>query len=88
MGIVTDSTPMEEPKDPEANTVYQLFKLVAPAEAVADMAAKFRPATTAMPREEGTAGRTARRLPQGARDLRPADGRPGVPSTLNWRRGR
>ena len=42
MGIVTDSTPMEEPKDPEANTVYQLFKLVAPAEAVADMAAKFR----------------------------------------------
>jgi tryptophanyl-tRNA synthetase len=42
MGIVTDSTPMEEPKDPEANTVYQLFKLVAPTEAVADMAAKFQ----------------------------------------------
>jgi tryptophanyl-tRNA synthetase len=42
MGIVTDSTPMEEPKDPEANTVYRLFKLVAPADAVADMASKFR----------------------------------------------
>jgi tryptophanyl-tRNA synthetase len=42
MGIVTDSTPMEEPKDPEANTIYKLFKLVAPGAAVADMAAKFR----------------------------------------------
>jgi tryptophanyl-tRNA synthetase len=42
MGIVTDSTPMEEPKDPEGNTVYKLFKLVAPADAVADMAGKFR----------------------------------------------
>lgn len=42
MGIVTDSTPMEEPKDPEGNTVYKLFKLVAPADAVADMAARFR----------------------------------------------
>lgn len=42
MGIVTDSTPMEEPKDPEGNTVYQLFRLVAPADAVTDMAAKFR----------------------------------------------
>ncbi|MEX1132041.1 MAG: tryptophan--tRNA ligase [Flavobacteriales bacterium] len=42
MGIVTDSTPMEEPKDPEGNTVYKLFKLVAPNDAVADMATKFR----------------------------------------------
>lgn len=42
MGIVTDSTPMEAPKDPEENTVYKLFKLVAPPDAVADMAAKFR----------------------------------------------
>ena len=42
MGIVTDSTPMEEPKDPEGNTVYQLFRLVAPPDAVADMATKFR----------------------------------------------
>ena len=33
---------MEEPKDPEICTVYQLFKLVAPATAVAEMAAQFR----------------------------------------------
>ena len=42
MGIVTDSAPLEAPKDPEANTVYRLFKLVAPADAVADMAGKLR----------------------------------------------
>ncbi|MBL0129684.1 MAG: tryptophan--tRNA ligase [Flavobacteriales bacterium] len=42
MGIVTDSVPMEEPKDPEQNTVYRLFKLVAPAEAASTMAANFR----------------------------------------------
>jgi tryptophanyl-tRNA synthetase len=42
MGIVTDSTPLEEPKDPEANTVYRIFRLVAPPDAVAEMAAKFR----------------------------------------------
>ena len=42
MGIVTDSVPMEEPKDPELNTVYKLFKSVAPAEVVATMAANFR----------------------------------------------
>ena len=42
MGIVTDSAPLEEPKDPEANTVYRLFNLVAPADAAADMATKFR----------------------------------------------
>jgi tryptophanyl-tRNA synthetase len=41
MGIVTDSQPLEASKDPEANNVYRLFKLVAPADAVADMAAKF-----------------------------------------------
>ena len=42
MGIVTDSTPLEEPKDPEANTVYRIFRLVAPPDAAAEMAAKFR----------------------------------------------
>jgi tryptophanyl-tRNA synthetase len=42
MGIVTDSTSMEAPKDPEGNTVYKLFKLVAPPEAASDMAEKFR----------------------------------------------
>jgi len=42
MGIVTDSVPMEEPKVPEGNAIYNLFKLVAPTEAVAAMAANFR----------------------------------------------
>src|SRR3954451_21637592 len=33
MGIVTDSTPAEEPKDPETNNVFALFRLfAAPAE--------------------------------------------------------
>ena len=42
MDIVTDSTPLEEPKDPEQNAIYKLFKLVAPADAVVAMAANFR----------------------------------------------
>jgi len=33
MAIVTDSTPVEEPKDPSASTPYLLLKLVAPDEA-------------------------------------------------------
>ncbi len=37
MGIVTDSTPLEAPKDPEKDHVFALFKLVAPPEAVATM---------------------------------------------------
>ncbi|MBK7946678.1 MAG: tryptophan--tRNA ligase [Flavobacteriales bacterium] len=41
MGIVTDSAPLEAPKDPETNNVYKLFKLVAPAAAVSSMAEKF-----------------------------------------------
>lgn len=42
MGIQTDSTPVEAPKDPETNTVFKIYKLLAPAEKVAEMAAKFR----------------------------------------------
>ncbi|MFN3874761.1 MAG: tryptophan--tRNA ligase [Flavobacteriales bacterium] len=42
MGIVTDSAPLEAPKDPETNNVYKLFRLVAPADAVGAMAEKFR----------------------------------------------
>jgi tryptophanyl-tRNA synthetase len=37
MGIVTDSTPLEAPKDPEKDKVFALFKLVAPAAAVQTM---------------------------------------------------
>ena len=42
MAIVTDSTPMEEPKEPEGNFVYELYKLFATPEEVASMAASFR----------------------------------------------
>lgn len=42
MGIVTDSTPVESPKDPESNTVYQLYKLFASADEAAAMAGRFR----------------------------------------------
>jgi tryptophanyl-tRNA synthetase len=42
MGIVTDSTPLEEPKDPEPNTVYQLYRLFATDEEADEMAEHFR----------------------------------------------
>ena len=42
MAIVTDSTPMEEPKEPEGNSVYELYKLFATPEEVEAMAASFR----------------------------------------------
>jgi tryptophanyl-tRNA synthetase len=42
MGIVTDSTPVEAPKDPENNAIYQLYKLFASADEAAAMAEKFR----------------------------------------------
>lgn len=42
MGIVTDSTPVEEPKDPAGNSVYQLYRLFASADDAAAMAEKFR----------------------------------------------
>lgn len=42
MSIVTDSTPLEAPKDPEGSTIVQLYKLVAPAEEVARMEADHR----------------------------------------------
>ncbi len=42
MGILTDSTPVEAPKDPETNIVYMLYKLFAAPEQAAAMAEKFR----------------------------------------------
>jgi tryptophanyl-tRNA synthetase len=42
MGIVTDSTPVEEPKDAEASSIYQLYKLFAAPEQAAAMADRFR----------------------------------------------
>ncbi len=42
MSIVTDSTPLEEPKDPEQCNVYALYKLLATPEQSAELAAKYR----------------------------------------------
>ncbi len=42
MSIVTDSAPVEAKKDPQANNVYLLYKLFAPAADSAVMADKFR----------------------------------------------
>ena len=42
MRIVTDSRPPEEPKNPEEDTIYGLFQLVAPRPAVESMADRYR----------------------------------------------
>ena len=42
MGIVSDSTPVESPKNTENSTILQLFRAVASPEAVAQMEAEFR----------------------------------------------
>jgi len=41
MGIVTDSAEVSEMKEPEGNTIYELYKLIAPKKAP-EMAEKFR----------------------------------------------
>jgi tryptophanyl-tRNA synthetase len=40
--IVTDATPLEEPKDPDSSAVYQIYKLVATEEQVEEMANKLQ----------------------------------------------
>jgi tryptophanyl-tRNA synthetase len=42
MGIVTDSTPVEAPKDPETNTVFKLLKLFLDPAELAQMEESFR----------------------------------------------
>lgn len=42
MRIVTDSTPLEEPKDPDHCSVMALYRLVAPPDAVVEMEAAYR----------------------------------------------
>jgi tryptophanyl-tRNA synthetase len=37
MGIQTDSTPLEDPKDPETDNVFALYKLLAPADKAEEM---------------------------------------------------
>lgn len=41
MSIVTDSTPLEEPKDPDTCNVFALYKLLGTEEQVADLRAKY-----------------------------------------------
>lgn len=41
MGIVTDSTPIEAPKDPASSSIYQLYRLFASEAEAATMAEKF-----------------------------------------------
>lgn len=41
MSIVTDSTPLEDPKDPDTCTVFKLFSLVAPPDAVTVMRSNY-----------------------------------------------
>lgn len=40
--IVTDSTPLEEPKDPDTCNVFKLYSLIASAEQTAELAEKYR----------------------------------------------
>ncbi len=40
--IVTDSTPVEAPKNPETDNLFQLFKLFAPTEDVQEVEARYR----------------------------------------------
>lgn len=42
MSIVTDPTPLEEPKDPDKSVIHQLYRLVATPSEVEAMAGKFR----------------------------------------------
>mgnify|MGYP000595301222 CR=1 FL=1 len=41
MGIKTDSTPLEEPKDPDTDNVFALYKLMATDEQIAEMRANY-----------------------------------------------
>jgi len=42
MSIVTDSTPVEEPKNPDTCNVFALYRLFAAPDAIADMAVRYR----------------------------------------------
>ncbi len=42
MSIVTDSTPLEEPKDPDTCKIFAIYRLVAPADQVSAMADRYR----------------------------------------------
>ena len=48
MGIKTDSTPMEEPKDPDNDNVFALYKLLASPEQIEEMRSNYLGVTMAM----------------------------------------
>lgn len=41
MGIQTDSTPMEDPKDPATDTIFALYKILASVEQIEEMSANY-----------------------------------------------
>ncbi len=41
MGIQTDSTPMEDPKDPATDTIFALYKLIGSVEQIEEMSANY-----------------------------------------------
>jgi len=41
MSIVTDSTPLQSPKDPDTCNVFALYRLLAPSDQIADMRNKY-----------------------------------------------
>jgi len=41
MGIVSDSTPMEDPKDPETDNTFALYKILASEDQIAEMRAHY-----------------------------------------------
>ena len=41
MGVVTDSTPMEDPKDPTNDNVFALYKILASQEQIEEMSANY-----------------------------------------------
>ncbi|MCK0155907.1 tryptophan--tRNA ligase [Cellulophaga sp. F20128] len=42
MGIQTDSTPMEDPKEPEGDNVFELYKIVASTDQIEEMRANYK----------------------------------------------
>ncbi len=41
MGILTDNTPLEKPKDPDSSIPFQLYSLIAPSEKIEEMRANY-----------------------------------------------
>ncbi len=76
MGIVTDSKTMEEPKEPEGNSIYELYKL-----------RRFSRRTTGCSTRSRRGARNSRRIPPRSRTFcRTARSAPARPPPPRWRR--